>query len=191
MLQTVEDEFARAAEMAPSMQLIFPAPNAEQYMALFETPRYYNVLLLAWLQASRDKRSGAAKRGVGCGGRYVLPAAVLTEMYLCGVCSGQARLRRSGRGQDAAAARRGWGGQSGSRHSCVLLQARRGGWSWGAEAGPGRLTGEHGQPGGAAAVASLSAAVLTEIDRCGACSCQEILRRLLAPHAQLTIAPLN
>ena len=28
MLQEVEDEFARAAELAPHMQLIFPAPNA-------------------------------------------------------------------------------------------------------------------------------------------------------------------
>ena len=65
MLQEVEDEFARAAELAPHMQLIFPAPNAASYTPLFEAPRYYNQLLLAWLHASRDKKSGAAKRGVG------------------------------------------------------------------------------------------------------------------------------
>ena len=65
MLQEVEDEFARAAELAPHMQLIFPAPNAASYTPLFEAPRYYNMLLLAWLHASRDKKSGAAKRGVG------------------------------------------------------------------------------------------------------------------------------
>jgi hypothetical protein len=29
MLRAVEDEFARAAELAPKMQLIFPAPNGE------------------------------------------------------------------------------------------------------------------------------------------------------------------
>ena len=65
MLQDVEDEFARAAELAPHMQLVFPAPNAAMYTPLFEAPRYYNMLLLAWLHASRDKMSGAAKRGVG------------------------------------------------------------------------------------------------------------------------------
>ena len=65
MLRSVEDEFARAAELALQLQLIFPAPNAGIYAPLFETPRYTNVLLLAWLHASRDRRSGAAKKGVG------------------------------------------------------------------------------------------------------------------------------
>eukprot|EP01047_Picozoa_sp_COSAG01_P059160 COSAG01_NODE_7067_length_3368_cov_12.018748_4_plen_85_part_00 len=44
---------------------------------------------------------------------------------------------------------------------------------------------------GAAAVAALVAGVLTESYLWGVCSCQAIFRRPLAPHAQLTIAPLN
>jgi hypothetical protein len=41
------------------------ASLAGSYAPLFETPRYYNVLLLAWLHASREQKSGAARPAAG------------------------------------------------------------------------------------------------------------------------------
>lgn len=59
VLRMVEDEFERASTCSVSLKLAYPKPEtAVQYAPLWETPRYYMTVLLAWLQSSRRAKVG-------------------------------------------------------------------------------------------------------------------------------------
>ena len=59
VLRMVEDEFERANTGSVSLKLAYPKPEtAAQYAPLWESPRYYMTVLLAWLQSSRRAKVG-------------------------------------------------------------------------------------------------------------------------------------
>ena len=62
VLRMVEDELHRASQ-CEGLRLAYPCADAAQYLPLFESPRYYGTLLLAWLQSATRALHGPPALG--------------------------------------------------------------------------------------------------------------------------------
>lgn len=135
VLRTVEDELHRAETTSISLKLAYPRlDTAVDYAPLYETPRYYGTVLLAWMLSTRR-----AKHGI----------AALSEDFVMPSMVGRKGKGKAAKGKAGGAAPRIGlaGGLSGVEKADMGWLAKQRGASAGGAAGGGSRLGS-GKAGG-------------------------------------------
>ena len=151
VLRMVEDEIYRAETTSVSLKLAYPKlETAVEYAPLYETPRYYGTVLLAWMLSARRAKHGIAALSED----FVMPSAAST--------------RKTGKGKGS----KGKGGGGAPRIGLAMGSpgVERADMGWlakqrGAAGGPnvGGSKGRVGAPGGKAKVAKAKASTAPSV----------------------------